>query len=86
MEYFLAINVALAIVMTQFYLSRRKHVYLGGIIPLLFVLVTLSLWLLEVGLTNLTAQELIKVLLLASLVLLSIWANGRKSLKAKASV
>ncbi|GED12316.1 hypothetical protein [Aneurinibacillus aneurinilyticus] len=71
--------ITIVILVIQFFLSRRNNVYLGAILPVVYLVTLIYLWFSE--------TLFIKSTLLAAFAglaaLLGIWINGRESLKKK---
>ncbi|MMZ59629.1 hypothetical protein D1872_216790 [compost metagenome] len=71
--------ITIVILVIQFFLSRRNNVYLGAILPVVYLVTFIYLWFSE--------TLFIKSTLLAAFAglaaLLGIWINGRESLKKK---
>ena len=73
--------IAIVIIGLQFYLSRRINVYWGAILPGLYLVFIVSWFLKKFGEVDTLSLILAAVGGLA--FLLSIWINGRESLKKK---
>ncbi len=71
--------ITIVILVIQFFLSRRNNVYLGAILPVVYLVTLIYLWFSE--------TLFIKSTLLAAFAglaaLLGSWINGRESLKKK---
>jgi chromate transport protein ChrA len=73
--------IAFVIIGIQFYFSRRTNVFLGAILPGLYLVFIVSWFLKKLGEVDTLSLILAAVGGLA--FLLSIWINGRESLKKK---
>ncbi|MBV7508992.1 hypothetical protein KW850_27700 [Bacillus sp. sid0103] len=73
--------IAIVIIGIQFYLSRRTNVYWGAILPGLYLVFIVSWFLKKFG--EVDTLSLILAAIGGLAFLLSIWINGRESLKKK---
>ncbi|MFT9819229.1 hypothetical protein [Lysinibacillus sp. NPDC056185] len=80
-KWLIAILIAIVILGTQFYLSRRTNVYWGAIVPVVYLVIIFGWW--YNGMDKFNTYTLFKVAVVGPAVLLGIWARGRESLKNK---
>ncbi|WP_163100718.1 hypothetical protein [Peribacillus alkalitolerans] len=73
--------IAIVIIGIQFYLSSRTNVYWGAILPGLYLVFIVSWFLKKFG--EVDTLSLILAAIGGLAFLLSIWINGRESLKKK---
>lgn len=72
--------IALVILGTQYFLSRKNNVYWGAFLPVIYI-VFIVYGKLSGFFTE--DKDIIMILVGGTLLLLSVWANGRKSVKDK---
>ncbi|MCP1358334.1 hypothetical protein [Aneurinibacillus migulanus] len=74
--------ITVVILVVESFLSRRNNVYLGAILPVVYLVTLIYLWFSETFFVKSTFSFLLAAF--AGLVaLLGIWINGRESLKKK---
>ncbi|SDK48141.1 hypothetical protein SAMN05216187_10955 [Jeotgalicoccus aerolatus] len=74
-------GIAILVIGVQFYLSRRKYVYWGAILPVLYIVFIVGWFFKKFGEEDTLSLILAGVGGLA--FLLSLWINGRDYLKKK---
>lgn len=75
--------IALVILGCQYYLSRRRNVWWGAVLPAAYFLVFIYGWVSETYFTRENSTSFILALLGGLAFLLSGWINGRESVKRK---
>jgi len=75
--------IALVILGCQYYLSRKRNVWWGAILPIAYFLVLIYGWVSETYFTRENTTSFILALLGGLAFLLSGWINGREALKRK---
>ncbi|WP_232698453.1 hypothetical protein [Brevibacillus daliensis] len=76
--------IALAIIGVQYILSRRNNVYWGAILPVVYVMTFVYLWLFGTYFTNRGVTfDLLLAIFGGEVVLLGTWVKGREALKKK---
>ena len=73
--------ISILVIGIQFYLSRKKSVYWGAILPVLYLVFIVGWFIKKFG--ELDTLTLILAAVGGLAFLLSIWINGRDSLKKK---
>lgn len=74
--------IGLAVIGAQFFLSRRNNVYWGAVLPVLYNAAFVYAWL-SGFIAEGRGTSMISASVGGTIVLLSLWANGRKSVENK---
>jgi len=81
MNWLIRIIIAIIILAVQHFLSTRRNVFLGAILPVSYIIYMAYLML--SGLSSKFERDFWFVAIIGTIILLSVWTSGRESIEKK---